>query len=486
MKGMGRRVLGALPVALALLAEGGWIAVVYELFQAANGGPMLLGPLAFAIVAGAGLVAGREGPGRLGERWPTATVALVAVTGALGWVAAAATRGALLSAVPSSALSTHPGGWLLGLAFLRGIAGARARGDDPPTGSLLPIGIAAIVMAFLFGGALPDPGRSVFRDGALPDTILFVCAGLVGLALARLRWLDAVSGLDWRRNPAWFGLMLALVAALLFVAVPASFAVGRLVVLLMAALPVPLLVVGIFAGIDRRALRILLVTIATTVVAAIVIRLLFPSGLSPRQPVQTGGIATNPTTDQAWMTVAGWLLVIVGSAILIAVLAAIWMRQARAVDHGEVGEERTIDHGGDRERPTDRRFGRRRHRRSVVPGNAPEAYLAAVEALAGHADLGRLPGETPAEHARRVRHALRNAAAPGRGTRRSPIPAALAFLAADYELARFGGRELSPREHRRGLSRWEAIQTAVRPRRATAPKPTTAGPPPPQIRRGRD
>ncbi len=41
------------------------------------------------------------------------------------------------------------------------------------------------------------------------------------------------------------------------------------------------------------------------------------------------------------------------------------------------------------------------------------------------------------------------------------VPVAMSRLAADYALARFGGRSLSGHEHRRALARWESIRSAI-------------------------
>jgi hypothetical protein len=66
--------------------------------------------------------------------------------------------------------------------------------------------------------------------------------------------------------------------------------------------------------------------------------------------------------------------------------------------------------------------------------------------------LERQSDETPAEHAHRLRGVDR-----GR-----PLQAAVGLLAADYELARFGGATLTPGEHRRALARWRRVRDLVR------------------------
>ena len=99
------------------------------------------------------------------------------------------------------------------------------------------------------------------------------------------------------------------------------------------------------------------------------------------------------------------------------------------------------------ERPTGLRLPRPRlpiPRRQVAPRSASEAYVASLDVLAQWPELTRLPAETPAEHARRVR---------GVG-----IGASLSRLAADYALVEFGRRTLTPSEHRRAIERWRRIR----------------------------
>jgi hypothetical protein len=484
-----RTVLGFLPTTLALVAEGSWVAIVSALVQAASQEPIVLGPVALSLFAGAGLVAAREGGPRAGDRWPAVAVVLTGLAAAVGWLGSAATWDALLSPDPASALSVHPGGWLAGLAFLRGIAHARPVSSEAAVASLMTFAIPVIVAAFLLGGAIADPGRAEFRAAALADTVLFVGSGLLALALGRIRRLAGTTGFDWRRNPAWFGLLVVLVGAILLVALPASFAVGPLVILVIAALPVPLLVAGLVAGVDRRARRTAVIVAVGAVLVVVLVRLFGGSAGS------TGGAGTSIPSqstppDQAWMAVAAWTAILAGSAILIALLSALWMRQALARGDDEVVEERTIDYGAETTTGTRRRsLLPRRRRADGPPTDAPEAYLAAVRELEAFDDLRRLAGETPAEHARRVRTTVPGPATPtvaegtggpgvtggtgmpataagrvGLSTAGGPglFGAALDLLAADYELARFGARMLTPGEHGRAIARWQRLRTRLR------------------------
>jgi hypothetical protein len=136
-------------------------------------------------------------------------------------------------------------------------------------------------------------------------------------------------------------------------------------------------------------------------------------------------------------------LMLLGVVIAIVVLATIWMRRTRDLIDDPVLESRTIDRGAvtDRARP-DRGRNRRRRR---DPDDAPTAYVALLGDLEPHQGVRREPAETPAEHASRLREEGR-------------AGLALELLAADYALARYGGKGLSSREHRRALDRWRSLR----------------------------
>jgi hypothetical protein len=78
------------------------------------------------------------------------------------------------------------------------------------------------------------------------------------------------------------------------------------------------------------------------------------------------------------------------------------------------------------------------------------AYRGLIEDLAPRMGVRREPGETPAEHAGRLRRA-------GVGA------LGLDLLAADYGLARFAGRELSEREEQRAIGRAAMLRRRLRP-----------------------
>ncbi len=447
-----RRALEPLPTVLALVAEGAWIAVVYAFVEAASGHGMALNAAWFAVLAAAGLVGGTAGPRRMPRTWPVAAVALTALAGVAGALVGDETRAALASGDPIAAVAFHPGGWLAGLAFFRGIAAARpGHADDDPS-TLMPGALTVILGMLLVGSALREPARAAFLGAALPSTVVFIAAGTVAPALARMRSLGQYTGFDWRRNPAWLGLLGVLVIGILAVAVPAAYSLGPLVVLVVAALPVPLFIVGMFSGVDWRLLRRAVLPLLLVFGVVVVLRLFFGPG--SRQPQQTGpGFSPGPsdvTSPVVAVTVS--VLFFAALAVTIAVLAAIWMRQVRTRSDDDVAEERVIDRG-EVEAP-EHPHTRRRWRRRPEPQDAPSAYLAALEDLDRSEAYRRLAPETPGEHARRVRTQL----APSQ----PPFGAALELLAADYELARFGDAALTDAEHRRAHGRWLRIRQASR------------------------
>lgn len=443
------RGLDLLPTLLALVAEGSWIGVVHALLGPPPTDAIDLSPIVLAGFAAVGLLVGRGFAPRLGRRWPAAAVGLTCLAAVAGWLSATTTRSALASPEPLVALLVNPAGWLTGLAFIRGLA--HAQPTDEGVRSPIPIGLPVIAVAILVGGAIAEPGRSAFLDAALPSTIVFVATATLATALGRASALGRTAGFDWQANPAWLGLLIAFVAGVLVLAVPASHAVGAAVIVFIGALPVPLLILGLVVGLDRRLLRVLVLLTAVIGAIVVVIRLVAGPPSTP-DPFRTTRVPPIPTPNPEWLPTVGILLLLVLAGVGVGVLAAIWMRRAPERGDGDVAEERTIDFGAGGastrlRRPTFRL------RRSRPPSDGPTAYLAMLRELAADPALERRAGETPAEHARR----LREGGIAGR------VGRAVDLLAADYELAQFGSVRLTPGENRRALARWRRIRSAVRP-----------------------
>ena len=115
--------------ALAGLTEGAWIFVAYLAIESVARAPSPLGPGVFVLVA----VAAALGGARL-ERSGEPALRLIGLfsigLAIAGTLAAPELLPRLLSGDVLGAAGSHPGGWLLGIAALRGAFGGRAI-DDP-------------------------------------------------------------------------------------------------------------------------------------------------------------------------------------------------------------------------------------------------------------------------------------------------------------------------------------------------------------------
>ena len=95
----------------------------------------------------------------------------------------------------------------------------------------------------------------------------------------------------------------------------------------------------------------------------------------------------------------------------------------------------------------------RRFRRRGAPHDVVAAYMSALGELEGHSDMARLPNETPAQHARRLR----------RVSGVDPeLAADFARLAAGYQLARYGERRITTLENVRAVGRFQRLRRLLR------------------------
>jgi hypothetical protein len=140
--------------------------------------------------------------------------------------------------------------------------------------------------------------------------------------------------------------------------------------------------------------------------------------------------------------VAIWIMI----AVVLIVLARVWLHRRIARPAGRGGEERSF-------RIPQRSFRLRMPRPSrpspfvpLQPTDAVTAYLASLDDLAAH-DPQSAHGEqeTPRAHARRVQ-----------------LGSELDALQADYALDRYGNRPLTDAEHRRAIGRWQRLRSRLR------------------------
>jgi Domain of unknown function (DUF4129) len=435
-------ILRRLPGALAALAEGAWVSVVAAVLAAGARDTARLGPIGFALAALIGLAAAR----RFGDRprWPEMTVALTVAAGLAGWLADPGARAAIAGLDLGDAATHHLGGWLAGVALLRGSAHARPASSQGAMESLLAVGLPGLAIPILIGGALEEPWRSRFAEDARLGVVLFLVAATVGVGVARLAALRGPLGFDWRGNRAWLALIVVLVLGVSLLALPLASIVGPAVQVAIAALFLPAVVLGAIAGMRQVSRRAVVLYVA----ASVLLIILFSAAPTVRVPLpenpDTGTGATDPTTDStaAYLAIAVAILVVIVLGVLF--LARLWSRDALARRGGDVPEERWID-TGERTPMAGRRFGRVRRPRRIAPTTAAEAYLATLADLEGQPERRREPAESPAEHAARLRASRQGALS-------------LDLLAADYELVRFGGGNVSAQEDRRAVRRWRRLR----------------------------
>jgi hypothetical protein len=433
-----RPIFAALPLALAIVAEAAWVSVLVGLVQEFTLHEPTLGIGALAALVAAGVVAARLLGPRLGDHWPTVALALCAAGGAVGWVSSPAVRDALASAAIGDALILNPGGWLAGLAVLRGFAHARLPLNEPTLAHMFAAGVPGLAIAAIAGGMVAEPFRSRFLADTIVAAITFATTATLALALTRLSAVGADAGFDWRRNPTWVGLLMVLVVAATTLAAVTSSIVAPAIAFVVGAAIGPLLVVAVVVGFNHGVIRILLIAVVVAIGFAALMSLVSGGSIAPGDLLGGGVPAATPAppAEAVWVGTAALVAI---AAVVIVLLARLWLRRVPRTED-DVDEIRTID----RIAPP-ARAARRRRSRGGPPVDAVGAYLALMGDLSDRPGVRRNPAETPAEHARRLR------AADSAGL-------SLDLLAADYALVRFGGVTLSARENGRAVERWRSLR----------------------------
>lgn len=465
-----------LPLALALLAEAAWIAVLAGLLEAFSLHAPVTGIPELLVAAVAGLLAARTLGPRLGERWAATAAGLAIAAGAIGWLASPEVRDLLRADGADAlgpALGSNLGGWLAALAFVRGMAHARLPVDPQRLGTMVGVGVPGLALLAILGGMIAEPWRGAFLAAAQTQVLVFLVAGIAALALARLGQVGAGTRIDARRNPAWLLLLGGLVLASAALAVWVGAVAGSSIATVAASLLVPLLAIGFVLGFDRRSLRILFISLVAMGILGLGIRTLSTGGIAP----PPGSTITIPgtegnTTAQSGIALGVLVALLIAAVVVVMLLAGLWLRNRRPTA-SEDDEERVIDRGSEIV-PDGRRRGLRLGRRPRPPADAVGAYLALLAALDGRAPVARGPGETPAEHAGRLRTL-------GHGT----LP--LDLLAADVGLVRFAGRTIGEREDRRAVARATRARQALLavPVERTEAEAAAAAPSGPVTRGGR-
>ncbi len=451
------RLDALVPAALDAVDEAAWLTVVYlgvECFWAGGPawhGPLLLTTTVLAVFAAAGLVLARglaaSSEGRVeAGRQTVPTVAFAVVGGMAGWLVAPEARDFLLAGNLPAALAIHPGGWLAGVAILRGAAHPSRAHDEAVMESVLRWGMPVVALPWLVAAVAPSSLRSPFVGPGFSATLTFAAFGLLALAFARLDSLGGGAGFDWRSNRSWLVVLVSLLVGLLCIALPAAFLLGVPVTLALAGILGPVAFVG--------AAVISLLAVPAGLLAgalASILELLHgPASQATLPPITSRPppAPAGPPGGELYGVFVALVVAILG--VVAAIVISRWLL-------GALGTRRPLDTFEERAtvvpagavrvaRPAPHIHLPRRQR---TPADALAAYLAALRVLASDPLARRDAHETPAEHARRLRST---------GVRIVPLD----LLAADYQLLRYGVRRLSRTEHRRAVERWRRIRDGAR------------------------
>lgn len=409
--------------------EAAWLTLAYLLVQPWIGdGQLHLGLPALAVGALAGLAFARRASDLPRDSYTLIGSGLTVVAAAIG----------TLAFVPDiarsdvfAAISAHPGGLLVGVAFLRGTAHAEEGAEAGNVERILGIGLFGLVVFWPIFSLAGLSVRAAFAQPALSASISFVTASLLAMGLARLASLGG-DGVGRPTRRRWLFLLFGVLGLALMVSLPLAAALG---------VPLGVAVTGVLGPIGVVAYGLLvLVTLPFALVAGwltelfshssalkeILARLMgSPAASSPPQP-------PNPVVlpgDGSW--VGTLVLTVITLAVAAFFIVRMLGRRTVRTRLGDDHEVRTT------ELPTPHlRMPRiSLPRRRSAPRNAREAYLAVLALLSG-TDRSRAVDETPAEHARRL------------------DSKDVSRLAVDYQLDAFGGRVLTAPEERRALARW--------------------------------
>lgn len=432
-----------------LLAEGGWLAVVYAALQAIIGDSPSLGPFELALLVWAGLAWGRR------SRWLHPVVDAVGLPilalagGAAGWLLDPGVRGLLVDGHFVQAMSSHLPGWIGAVAVWRGEAHRSAEDDDLLADQLLRWAVPGLAIPWLVGHlASSGTAEVAFTSAAFMGTLVFIGSALTAMGLARLEAVREATGSDWRANPAWLVLIAGVALALTVVGIPVAAFLGVPARALLVTLIGPLRMVLL--------ILVLLSTPLILVVAAAteLLRSLLPPGVALPQLNLTGlpGFDVDPLQVVSDVpTIVFYVIVALLAAIQLFVLAVIlylrWKeRQRFRLTEADAFEERAIVIPPPTRAPTAAPTRRRVRRDATDPA---AAYLLALDALERDGRWPRQPSESPAAHSERVR-------------RQGLQGPALPRLAAAYQLVRYARAQLPARETQRAPNRLASLRDRLK------------------------
>lgn len=432
------RLLGWLLPILAIVAEGALLTVVYVAIQTTIDREVpLLGTFEFAAAAGLAAVAVRRGWLRPDDR-PLTFLGAVVGMGIVGWLWADLPRQLVLDGNVAGAIGFHPGGWLMIVAAMRGV-GRGVEIDDRALTRLVLIGVPALAIPWVLGQLGARDLRPIFTVEAFVASLTFVSTGFMAAGLSRLQEIGRETGVDWRTNRSWLGTVLAVLAIVLAIGVPAAYLLGLPVDTVARGLIGPLLTLLGYAFIGVAFFFAILSTALYELLARLGIVL--PAPMTPEELNRLPEIPgyTFEQLRGPLLTVGiFWVLV----ALLAIVVARTWVRRRRHRLARSGEEERSFRIPQTSFRLSLPRLQLPHRRPSGPPHDAVTAYLAALDDLETRSpEAARRASESPRAHARRV----------------DDLPE-MATLQADYALARYGGRALTDAEHRRAIGRWQRLR----------------------------
>lgn len=432
------RIVGALLPLLAMVAEGAWLTVVYIAVETTiDGRAPLLDTLELAAAVGAAALLVRRGIIHPDDN-PLTFFGVVVGFGAIGWLWDDRVRALVLDGNVAAAIGLHPGGWLLLVAAMRGV-GRGLEIDDRALTRLVLLGVPGLAIPWTLGQLGADDLRPAFVEHAFVASLTFVSSGFTAAGLARLQEIGRETGVDWRTNRSWLGTVLAVLAVVLAIGVPAAY---------LLRLPVDTVARGLIGPVMSLLGYLLLgvafiAAIFTTALYEALSRLgvVLPGAMTPQE------LAELPRYREYTIEQLQGPLLTVGIlgaavAILAIIVIRVWVRRRAHGRERASGEERSFQipqRSFRLEMPALRPLRRRRGARP--PTDAVGAYLASLDHLAATDPArARLDHESPHAHAARV------------GIHE------LGALQADYALARYGGRRLTHPEHRRAVGRWRRLR----------------------------
>jgi len=435
-----------LPVA-QILAEGGWLAVVYAAVQALSNDAPAIGPLELAILVWVGLAWGRRARWRSPAAEAVGLPLIALLGGVAGWLLDPQVRGLLVDGQVGVALSTHVAGWIGAVAVWRGETHRSIEDDDLLAEQLLRWAVPGLAIPWLIGHRVTSgQAEAVFTSAAFMGTLVFIGSALTAMGLARLEAVRVATGSDWRANRAWLVLIAGVALAVTLVGIPVAAYLGVPARALLVTVAGPLRMI-VLALVLLATPLILVITAATQLIGP-----LLPSNITlPR--IDLSGLQVDPGQIVSDLpTFVFYAVVVILATIELLVLLVILYLRWKERRHYRVAvpdpfEERAIVIPAPSPGLLPGRARRRRPKRD--PSDPAGAYLLALEALEEDGRWPRRPSESPAAHVTRVRSA-------GLGG------AALPRLAGAYQLVRYAGARLPATELRRAPGRLAALRERLR------------------------